>query len=84
VWRCRIPARFDINVTATLTNESGMPVAAAVVNVPADRYVVRSLPEVFGFSVANATSARFTSASPVQVLGVNVDAAGAASPVLPQ
>jgi hypothetical protein len=76
--------RSDATVFAELSTTSGRGVAAAVVTVPSNQFLVRQLSEIF--RVRNVTSGivRLTSATPVQVLGVSVDSAGAATPVLPR
>jgi hypothetical protein len=74
----------DAQVFAELINEEGRSVASAVITVGVNRFVVRTLAEIFDVPFAGPGVVRVTSAGPVQVLGVDVDATGAARPRLPQ
>jgi hypothetical protein len=74
----------DTQIFADLTNDKGVAVASAVVPVRSNEYIVRTLGEIFGVPFAGAGTISLTSAGPVQVLGVDVDADGAARPRLPE
>jgi hypothetical protein len=78
------PDRVDTPVIAELFTASGVPVACAVVIVPPKHYVVRELSEIFGVLYPETSIVRIVSVTPVQVLGVSVDATtGAATPQAP-
>ena len=78
------PGQTDAVVTAELFTASGAAVAATRVTLPSNSFLVREVAELFrARDFANAI-VRVSSASPVQVLGVSIDAAGAVSPLLPQ
>lgn len=78
------PGEADVFVLAELVDAGGTTVATAYVDVPSQKYVVRSLFEIFGASTAGPGAIRLVSPAPIQALGVDVDAAGNASPRLPQ
>ena len=52
--------------------------------LPANRFFVREISEILGQSYGPGWIVRVRAASPVQVMGVTVDAAGDASPILPR
>jgi hypothetical protein len=73
------------SVTLELVGADGTSVARLVLAVPANKYVVRELSELFGFAPGTACTVRVASASPVQVLGVAADqGTGTAAPILPR
>ena len=74
---------IDAKVFAVLTEDNGL-VRNAVVDVGVNRFVVRTLEEIFGVPFAARGIVRFTSTGPVQMLGIDVDQAGTARPRLPQ
>ena len=74
----------DTLVFADLTSDQGLALASAVIPVGANRFVVRTLDEIFGVSVGGAGVIRLKSAGAVQVLGVDVDTGGIARPRLPE
>jgi hypothetical protein len=74
----------EAQVVAELTNDEGVPVAAAIIRVGVNQFIVRTLSEIFEVPVAGPGLVRLTSTGPLQVLGVDVDAGGAARPRLPQ
>jgi hypothetical protein len=55
----------------------------AEVIVGVNQFVVQTLSEIFGESLVGPGTVRLTSAVAVQVLGIDVDIAGAARPRLP-
>ena len=75
--------RTDTQVFARLINDDGVAVAAAVIPVGANRFIARTIGEIFGRKFSGPGTVHLSSADPVQVLGVDVDAAGAARPRLP-
>lgn len=62
------------DVFATLEDDEGAPIATAIVPVGVNRFVVRTLDEIFGVPFAGRGVIRLTSAGAVQVLGVDADA----------
>ena len=76
--------KTDAQVFAKLTNGDGVAVAAAVVPVGANRFVVRTIGEIFGRRFSAPGTVHLSSADAVQVLGVDIDASGAARPRLPE
>ena len=74
----------DTQVFATLTNEDGLALASAVIPVGVNRFVVRTLDEIFAVPFAGTGVIRLSSAGAVQALGVDVDATGTARPRLPE
>jgi IPT/TIG domain len=73
----------DAHVTLDMVTAAGVPVAAGRITVPPNHFVVRELTEVFHVKSASNVIVRVSSPTPVQVLGVNVDSSGAATPSLP-
>lgn len=78
------PGATDAFLLADLVDDAGVQLATAIVEVPANHYLVRSLSEIFGASYGGAGSLRLVSDHPVQILGIDVDSSGGASPRLPQ
>lgn len=74
----------DTSVFAELLDGAGDSVATGLIEVPAHSYVVRTVSEIFGVRHSATRVVRLLSVSPVQMLGVDVDRSGAASPRLPQ
>jgi hypothetical protein len=73
----------DAHVFIDLTDDEGRPIASAQIAVGVNRFVVRALDEIFEPPIAGPGVIRLTSVSAVQVIGVDVDAAGVARPRLP-
>ena len=78
------PGAISTTVFAELLTASGQPLAAGVLSVPGDSYVVRRASEVFGFTHAGAVLVRLRAVDPVQALGIELTSAGSALPILPQ
>lgn len=74
----------DTHVFAELLTAQGLGVASSVIAVPSNRYIVRHLSEIFKGSIPNGSIVRLVAVTPVQVLGIRVDANGGATPRLPQ
>jgi hypothetical protein len=74
----------DATVMLDLLASDGVLVDVARMTIPTNQFVVRDLREVFHARPAGAVTVRLSSTTPVQVLGVSVDASGAATPRLPQ
>jgi hypothetical protein len=72
----------DTMALAELENAEGLPIGSAAIPVPANTYLVRSLTEIFGVTPDATSLVRLVSIDPIQVLGINVDAAGLATPQL--
>ena len=71
--------------TVDLVDPSGGVVATTSVLVPASRFVVRELSELFGVAPTTAWAVRVTSSGPVQVLGMAADqVTGTATPIVPR
>lgn len=68
-------------VSAELLDESGGRIGVASVEVQPGYYLLLELSELFGMPYSSSQTVRVRSASPVQVMGVAVDAAGRASPI---
>jgi len=72
-------------VAIDLLTPEGRVLATARINVQPDRYVVKELSELFGVAYVASTRVRVrSSAVPIQVMGIGVDAAGTATPIVPQ
>jgi hypothetical protein len=71
-------------VTADLLDGSGQLLARRIIKLPANRYFVREISELFAMPYPAGSSVRVRGTRPVQVMGIAVSASGAASPVLPQ
>ena len=70
-------------VTADLFASDGVRRLATVrLTVPPNRFVVQELSEVFQMSYVPGSIVRVASATPFQAMGVSVDPAGHASPLL--
>ena len=74
----------DTFMFAELIDGAGVPIAAGLIEVPSNSYVVRAVSEIFGRPYSGTGLVRLVGVSPVQILGVDVDSTGAASPRLPQ
>ena len=72
-------------VTADLFASDGVRRLATVqVSVPPSRFFVQEISEVFQMSYVKGSIVRINSAAPIQVMGVSVDTAGRATPILPR
>jgi len=74
----------DADVLVELENAAGGRVASAVVPVGVNQYVLRTVSEMLGVPSGAGSIVRVTSATPVQVLAVDVDSTGVARPRLPE
>lgn len=72
----------DATVTAELVRADGAILGTRVLTVPKDRFVLLEMSELFGGSSGGATIC-VSASSPVQTMGVAVDSAGAARPIVP-
>jgi hypothetical protein len=72
------------SVLAELLASNGTRLAVVRLSVAANRFVVREISELFQMSYNGTQSVRVRSSVPVQVMGVAVSSAGAASPLLPR
>ena len=71
-------------VTAELFASDGSRLASKLVKLPANRFFVREITELFGMPYAAGSFVRVRATRPVQVMGIAVSATGAASPLLPR
>ena len=78
------PGAIDAFLLADLVDDAGVQVATGIMTVPANSYLVRSVSEIFGVSYDGTGLLRLVSDGPVQILGIDVDSTGSASPRLPQ
>jgi hypothetical protein len=70
-------------VTADLFASDGVSRLATVrVSVPSNRFLVQELSEVFQMSYGAGSIVKISSATPIQAMGVSVDASGRATPIL--
>ena len=67
--------------TLELVAIDGTTLATTQVSVPSARFVVRELSEVFGIPYPAAASVRMSATAPLQVMGIALDEAGAATPI---
>jgi hypothetical protein len=74
----------DTMVFAELLTADGTALASSVIPVPPNHYVVRHVSEIFRRSPSDAFVIRLNAVTPVQVIGIRVDANGRATPRLPQ
>lgn len=74
----------DTFVFAGIADASGRPLAAGYLEIPSNTYVVCSLAEIFGFTPTDSAVVTLAATNPLQVLGVDVDAEGRATPRLPR
>lgn len=73
----------DAVATVDLVDPSGFVVKTINLPVPASRFIVRELSEIFGFPPVSTWAVRVTSSTPVQVLGMAADqASGNAAPIV--
>lgn len=73
----------DAATTLDLVDSNGAILSSAQVAVPASRFIVRELGELFGFAPASGSVVRVSSNAPIQVLGVAADQAnGTAAPIV--
>ena len=73
------PVAFDL-----LTPEGGV-LATTTIDVYPNRFVVKELSELFGVAYVASTRVRVRSnAVPIQTMGIGIDAAGTATPIVPQ
>lgn len=68
---------------AELLDGTGAILASTVIEVPANQFVVREIAELFGIPGVTGGVVRLVSDTPVQIMGVDLEATGAASPRLP-
>ncbi len=73
----------DATVQLEWMTSAGVHVASAKLTVPANKFVVRELQEIFHLQSGADVVVRLGSTTPVQVLGVSVDSTGIAIPRLP-
>jgi hypothetical protein len=73
----------DAIVAADLFTASGAAVSSSTLVVPPNTFALRGVPEMFGVKGLRDAVVRLRSSTEVQVLGVVVDSAGAATPRLP-
>jgi hypothetical protein len=72
------------SVVAELMGSNGTRLAAVGLSLASNRFVVREVSELFRMSYASSQSVRVRSNVPIQVMGVAVDSAGRATPLLPR
>lgn len=73
--------KADAVALAELFDAAGRRLASTTVDVPANRYLLLELSELFSRAYTPGQIVRVRSVQPVQVMGVAVDAAGGASPL---
>ena len=71
-------------VTAELFTAGGAQLAAVQLTVPANRFVVNEISELFHMGYSPSSFVRVRSAVPIQAMGIAVDTAGNATPLLPR
>jgi hypothetical protein len=72
-------------VTADLFAADGVRrLATARVSVSSNRFLLQELSEVFQMSYVAGSIVKISSATPIQAMGVSVDASGRATPILPR
>ena len=76
--------RVESQVTAELFAGNGSLLAKTLVTLPANRYLLHEISELFEVAYQPGSFVRVQATSPVQVMGISVSEAGKASPVLPQ
>ena len=74
----------DALVAADLLSADGTVLASAELAVPTNHYVVRDDVELFGIVSPPGAIIRVRAQSPVQVMGVAIDALGALTPIVPR
>jgi hypothetical protein len=71
------------NVEVRLRSAGGALLASLNLSLPRNKYLVSEITELFQMSVPNGAFAEVRSSAPVQAMGITVDAAGTAMPVVP-
>jgi hypothetical protein len=64
-----------------LVDATGVPISVRVVAVEPRRFLLLELSELFGVAYSPSQTVRVLSLAPIQVMGVAVDTAGAATPI---
>ena len=71
----------SVSIDAELLDASGASVAAVTFAVRPSQFLLLEISELFGVSYSPLQTIRVHAATPVQVMGVAVDASGAATPI---
>ena len=71
-------------VALELLSPQGTVLAATATTVQPNRFRVLEVSELFGINYGRSYGVRVVSTTPIQSMGITVDASGEASPVLPQ
>ena len=74
----------DAVVNARLVRGDGVVLSSTTVSLKSYRYLVRSIPELFGISYAPGLSVHIHASSPVETMGVSVAGDGSVSPIPPR
>jgi hypothetical protein len=69
-------------VTADLLNADGSVLASASFPLGSNRYLARSIPEVFQVSYGPGLRVQVSASAPIQAMGIAVDARGFATPIV--
>jgi IPT/TIG domain-containing protein len=73
-----------VTALAELLDAGGSVRASAAITVQANRFVVQELTELFGVAYSPNQQIRVRSSAPFQVMGIAIDAAGGARPIVPR
>ena len=73
-----------VTAVAELLDAGGSVHASAAITVEANRFVVQELTELFGVAYSPNQQIRVRSSAPFQVMGIAIDAAGGARPIVPR
>jgi len=69
-------------VSADLLNADGSVLASATFPLGSNRYLARSIPEMFQVSYGPGLRVQLSASAPIQAMGIAVDARGFASPIV--
>ena len=73
-----------IDATADLLDGAGKSLSSATITIPAGKYVVRDISEIFHMVYSPSNSVRVAAAGGIQMMGIALDAAGSARPLAPR
>ncbi len=71
-------------VIVDLLAPDGQVLARKTITVNPSRYVLREVSELFGITYVPSSSVRVQSTVPIQVMGIEIDPAGDATPIVPR
>lgn len=74
----------DVDARADLLDSNGTIVSSTTISVPAARYIVREISEIFHTAYSPSSAVRISARSGIQMMGIAIDEAGGARPLQPR